>query len=237
MATPLGLRATVALQVIPMAAAALVALGLREPNRHQTTEERPSYGTILREGIAHFAATPALRTLTFDMVAIHAASWLILWLYQPLLEAAGIGIAFFGVVHVGLSGTQILVLSQAARLERWLGSAHRLLKIAAWIPGIAFVGLGFLDSPWAVVPLITLVAGFGLARATLFAAALNRHIPSDRRATVLSSISMLRTLAIVIGNGLGGLAVGLSLHGTALAVGIAILLLSATARTREEHLR
>ena len=98
------------------------------------------------------------------------------------------------------------------------------------------MGLGVAGSPWAVVPLIVLVGGFGLARATLFAAALNRHIPSERRATVLSTISMLRTLGIVVGNSLGALAVGLSLHGTALGAGLAILLGSALARTREEHL-
>ncbi|MCP3985663.1 MAG: MFS transporter [bacterium] len=236
LATPVGLRTTVALQVIPMGAAALVAFSLREPAHHKQMTERASYRTILREGMRHFASTPALRALAFDMVTVHAASWLIIWLYQPLLEAAGIGIAFFGAVHVALSGAQIVVLSQAARLERWLGSSRRLLRVSAWVPGLAFMGLGAAGSPWAVVPLIVLVAGFGLARATLFAAALNLHIPSERRATVLSTISMLRTLAIVIGNSLGGLAVAFSLHGTALAAGVAILLFSTLTRTQQEHL-
>ncbi len=236
LATTVGLRATVACTVVPMSAAALVALSLREPGQHRPASARPPYRTILREGLAHFASTPALRALALDMVGVHAASWLILWLYQPLLEAAGIGIAFFGAVHVLLSLAQIVVLSQAGRLGHLLGGSHRLLRIAALVPGLAFVGLGLLGSPWAVVPLVVLVAGFGLSRATLFAAAMNRHIPSKRRATVLSTISMLRTLGIVVGNGLGGLAVGLSLHGTAAGAGIAILVFVALASVGREHL-
>ncbi|MAE94987.1 MAG: hypothetical protein CL910_10035 [Deltaproteobacteria bacterium] len=236
LATPLGLRMTVALQMLPMGASVLLALLLIEPSVHGAAQVRPGYGEIFRGGVRHFLRTPALGALALDLVTINAACWLILWLYQPLLEAAGIGIAWFGLVHVGLSLGQIAVLGQSGRLQRWLGSRARLLQLAAWLPGLAFLGLGVAGSPWSVIPLVILAASFGLARSTLFAASLHSHIPSERRATVVSTISMLRTLGIAVGNTLGGLAVAFSLHGTAFATGVVILLLALLARSREEHL-
>ena len=66
---------------------------------------------------------------------------------------------------------------------------------------------------------------------------MNLHIPSAQRATVLSVVSGLRTLAIVLANGAASFTVGRSLHGTVLALGAGILLLTALSPLREEHLR
>jgi hypothetical protein len=87
-------------------------------------------------------------------------------------------------------------------------------------------------SPWAVVPLVIAVEGFGLARAPLMQAELNAEIPSERRATVLSGVSMLRTGAIVLANGAAGLGTRASLHATVLVAGAAMLALAVVFRSR-----
>ena len=181
-------------------------------------------------------ASPALRRLAFDLVSVGALSFLVIWLYQPLLEQAGISIGWFGPVHVALSLGQIAVLQGADRLEDVLGSRSRLLFACALAAGAGWIGLGFARSPWAVVPLVVIVSSFGLARGPLFSASLHRHIPSERRATALSGISMLRTLAIVIANGAAGLGTRVSLSATALAVGVLVVALALGARARPEQL-
>jgi MFS family permease len=232
----LGLRATVACQVIPMALAAVVGLALREPPRTERGRSPVTWGEVLREGAGHVWASPALRVLALDMIAVNAISFLAIWLYQPVLEAAGVPVRWFGAVHVGLSSVQIVVLQVAGRLQSALGSRRRLLRLFPALAGAAYLGLALARSPVAVVPLLLCVFGFGLSRAPLLSADLNRHIPSERRATTLSAISMGSRLAITLGDSLAALGTRCSLHGTVAAAGLALLALAASSRVRDEHL-
>jgi Major Facilitator Superfamily len=237
LASRTGLRATFAFQALPMALSALLALSLREPPPASGAgSARPRYGDVLREGLRHFAREPALRVLTLDMVSVGALVWLVIWLYQPLLESAGVPLVAFGPVHTAAALGQIAVLASADRLQAALGSQRALLFAAALAPGIAFVGLGLVRAPTAVIGLVLLAWTLGMARTPLFSAALNARIPSAQRATVLSVVSGLRRLGIVLANGLTSLVVGHSLRGTALAIGVAILGFAVAFRVREEHL-
>jgi MFS family permease len=237
LATDLGLRGTLAAQAVPMSLGCAIALTLREPPRHAPGAPRRSYLETLREGMRHFGSHPALRPLSFDAVAIGALVFLVLWLYQPLLEAAGVGIPAFGRVHVALTLGQIAVLGGLGRLALLFGSRRALLRGFAAIAGASLVGLAFVRSPWAVVPLVVLAASFGLARTPVLSSAINLHVPSSERATVLSVVSGLRTLGIVLANGAASLVVGRSLHAVVLGLGVGILLLTALSPIREEHLR
>jgi MFS family permease len=232
----LSLRAIVALQALPMAAAVLVAAALAEPPRAEHGAARPDLLRVLREGVALVRASPALRRIAFDLVSVGALSFLVIWLYQPLLEAAGVPVAAFGPVHVALALGQIAVLQGAARLEDVLGSRSRVLVLCASAAGLGWLALAAARAPAAVILLVVLVASFGLARGPLLSASLHRHLPSERRATALSGVSMLRTLAIVVTNAAVGVGVTISLHGTAFALGLATLLLARAARTPPEHL-
>jgi len=241
LASRAGLRATFAFQGLPMAAAALLALSLREPPAGAASGAgpggpRPRYADVLREGLRHFAREPALRVLTLDMGSVGALAWLVIWLYQPLLERAGVPIGGFGPVHTAAALGQIAVLAGADRLQAALGSQRALLFATALLPGAAFVGLGFARSPALVIGLVLLAWILGLARIPLFSAALNQRIPSEQRATVLSVVAGLRRLGIVAANGATSLFVGHALHGTALAIGLAILAFAVAFRVREEHL-
>ena len=159
-----------------------------------------------------------------------------IWLYQPLLEAAGIPIAAFGGVHVVLCIGQILVLGNVGRLAALYGSRAAMLRGAALVAGACFVALSVAGHPAAVVALVVLCASFGLSRAPILSSAMNHHVPSAHRATVLSVVSGFRMLGIVIVNGLASLGVARSLHGTALALGLAILAVAMLSPVREVHL-
>src|SRR5262245_18330828 len=232
----LSLRAIMGLQALPMACAVLVATRLVEPPTSEPVGPRPALGRVLREGVGLVLASPPLRRIGADLVSVGALSFLVIWLYQPLLEAAGVPLGGFGPVHVALSLGQIAVFQGAGRLEDLLGSRSRVLVACAVAAGLGWLALGMARTPAAVIPLVVCVASFGLARGPLLSASLHRHIPSERRATALSGISMLRTLAIVIANAAVGLGVRGSLHATALGLGLAVLALARVARTPPEHL-
>jgi len=127
-----GLRGTLALQALPMGAAALLGLALLEPPHSGERERRSlTWLQIAREGLGHLRRTPALRALSLDVVSVNGLAFLMIWLYQPLLKAAGIGQRWFGVVHVGLCLGQIALLQGSARIESALGSRRALLTAFA----------------------------------------------------------------------------------------------------------
>jgi hypothetical protein len=70
----------------------------------------------------------------------------------------------------------------------------------------------------------------------LFSAELNRHIEGRHRATVLSTVAMLRTAAIAIANPIAGWMADRSLSGALVALGVAALAFAALSPRRTRHL-
>jgi MFS family permease len=233
-----GLRITLTLQTIPIAIAGFLACTFKEP---PVWEKKPSltfhsYKKILTDGVRFFAGHRVLKLLTLDMVVVNAFAWIIIWFYQPLLKNVGVDIVYFGFVHAGMSLVEIVIINNFIRFEGWLGAKKRLLFFSAFITGVSFIVLGFTHYLPLVVAAIILSAGFGLTRGPLFSSYMNKYIPSDKRATILSTTSMLRTLAIVVINTCSGLLAAWSIPYTLLILGIAAIIFAFLSRIKEEHL-
>jgi sugar phosphate permease len=170
------------------------------------------------------------------MVMVFSFAWIIIWFYQALLKNAGVDIAYFGIVHAFMSLSQILIINNFIRLEKWLGSKKRLLFLSAFLTGAAFILLGMTSYAPVVIAGIFLCAGFGLSRGPLFSSYMNKYIPSDKRATILSTTSMLRTFSIVVVNTVSGLLADWSIPNTLLALGIASIVFSFLSKIKEEDL-
>jgi MFS family permease len=233
-----GLRITLTLQAVPIAIAAFLACTFKEP---PVWEKKPtlsfrSYKKILTDGVRFFIGNRVLKLLTLDMVVVNAFAWIIIWFYQPLLKKVGVDIVYFGFVHAGMSLGEIFIINNFIRFEGWLGAKKRLLFFSAFITGVAFIVLGFTHYMPLVIAAIILSAGFGLTRGPLFSSYMNKYIPSDKRATVLSTTSMLRTFAIVVVNTFAGLLAAWSIPNTLLVLGVATVIFAFLSRIKEEHL-
>ncbi|MFC2155670.1 MFS transporter [Acidobacteriota bacterium] len=237
-AKTLGLRYPMLLQFIPFVIAIFLALSFKEPqvSGSKSVISFRVYRNILSDGIRYFLNNRILKILTLDMVVVFAFSWIIIWFYQALLQNVGVDIAYFGIVHAFMCLAQILIIGNFNRLERWLGSKKRLLFLSAFLTGVLYILLSFTRSVPLVILGIIFSAGFGLSRGPLFSNYMNKHIPSDKRATVLSTTSMLRTFSIVIGNIVAGFLADWSIPNTLLILGIAIIIFSLFSKIKEEHL-
>ncbi len=234
----LGLRMPMLLQTIPIGLSFLLALSLKEPEVH---EKKPvltakAYKGILKEGFSYFWSNRILKLLTLDMVLVNAFSWIIIWFYQALLMNSGVDIANFGFVHAMMTVSQIVIINNFARFERWLGSKKRVLFLGAFFSGSFFIMLGLTTWAPLVITGIILSAGFGLSRLPLFSSYMNKFIPSDKRATILSTTSMLRTLSIVIINMSAGLLAKWSIPNTLIILGSATVIFAFLSKIKEEHL-
>lgn len=231
-----GYDAPMRFYVLPSLASFVLACTLKETPMHAAGAPRTSYISILREGGRFFVKSPVLMLLTAELALTNALAWGLIWLFQPLLADAGLPVAYYGVVHAAACIGQICFLSNVERLEGLLGSKRALLVAATIITGGAFALLGMIGHLAVVTVLIVVGFTFSLPRITIFSAYMNRYIPSNKRATVLSLTSMCRTLAIVVINPVIGLLADWSVAYTMIILGVGLMAVGFTSRIEERHL-
>jgi len=230
-----GLRVPMLAMVLPLTIALLIACALEEPvSLHKET--RKNYFEILKNGTRFFREHRVLKILAFDMISIGSITYFWVWLYQPLLRGAGLNIAYFGLAHAALVAIQILVMNNFERLENILGSKKNLIFFTALATGVMLILAGLTTSIPLLLIAITIGAGLGLARRPLFINYMNKYIPSQERATVLSSISMIRTFMLVVLNPIVGQMVNWSLHFTTMTLGALAILFAFISKVEEDHL-
>ncbi len=237
MAKYLGLRMTFFLVTIPLFISFLISLTLKEvPYKSVLNNEKEKYGAKIFDGLKYFFKHKVLMILTIDMAVVSAAAWIIIWFYQPMLRERGVDILFFGAVHAVMCLAQILVMSNYKSIEKLIGSKLSVLFIASLITALFYVVLGFSRSPILAIISIIFSAAFGLTRGPLFTSYMNKFIPSEKRATVLSVTTMFQTLAIVIVNVITGILSKWSMNYTMIIVGVFLVVVTIFSRIEEEHL-
>ncbi|HJT25478.1 MAG TPA: hypothetical protein VJ873_12970, partial [bacterium] len=156
----------------------------------------------------------------------------------PFLQQDGLPLKYFGMVQALSVVGEFLVLSHQAVLEKLFGSKKGVLTGGGILTGAAFIALGWSGSLWVAIPAIVLTFTFGLTRLPLFSSYMNKYIPSDKRATVLSASSMIRTLGIflsmlTLGKGLDRWPI----QPTAIGIGVCLVALAVFSRIKEDHLK
>jgi MFS family permease len=231
-----GLRAPMQATALPMTLAALVALTLREPPGGNTLGPQRGYGTLLRDGARVFVSLPVVRKLAIEAAIVNAMAWGIIWLFQPLLTRAGLPLSAFGIVHALGCAAQIAFLSSVPALERVAGSRRRLIRLTTAGGGVAMLALAGPAWPPLVIAGIVGAMGLSLVRLPLLMAAVNHHVGSGERATVLSFCGMTRQLAIVLVNPAIGAIAGRSLPAALLVMGTALLAAALLSRITDAEL-
>lgn len=204
-AAKFGLNAPTIVSGVPYLLAAAVAWSIPEPKVHSEGSESPRYLEIVKKGFSTIRRHPVIRTLAIDSVLVASAAYFVVWLYQPLLSQVSIPIVFFGLAQAFLLGTEMLVSGNFVWLEKILGSGRSYIRATAIMVTLSFLIAAIFPNVWTILLLLAVGGGIGYTRATYISSIANKHITSRERATVLSSISMVRRLAIVILNPIIGL--------------------------------
>jgi Na+/melibiose symporter-like transporter len=179
---------------IPFFFAFVTAIMLKEPEIQEQKESK-RYWTTLVNGLKYFKEHRILKILAFDSISIATLVYFIIWFYQLLLQKIGVPLIYFGLVHAGLCGIQIIFMNNFEWLEKVFNSKKRYLVMSAIISGMGFALLSVVTNVVAVIIILIIIAGFGLTREVLFKSYLNKYIESHNRATVISTISMIRRFA------------------------------------------
>lgn len=215
-----GLNTPILLTAIPFLIATIIAWGIKEPKKHDKTRESKRYLKIAKDGFFYFYAHKSLRILAIDAILVSSATYFIFWYYQPLLQSVQFPIFYFGVMQMIMIASEIIVASNFTFLEKLFGSAKNYLKFSSVITALTFFTVALFPNIWTILALVILGGGFGVTRLELMTAHMQKFIPSEKRATVLSSVSMFRRFALIFINPFIGLLATQSLHTALFIVGL-----------------
>ena len=212
---------------IPAFIALLTALRLRTEPIEDSTEVHKtvvSLKALLKSATTIIRTRPALVALSFFDTAAFALVNAIFWYNQPYLASVGIAVAWFGPIMATAMGLKILIGLRLPRVQSRLGVRFTLL-LSCFIPGIAYVLLAIVRVPLLIMLCIALIVMLPAWRVPLVQLELNRSIPDEARATTLSALSFLGTIAGIILNPLIGYVgdLGLAMTGISLGVGLIVL--------------
>ena len=216
-------------------ATALFAFSLKEPKTKRKNESK-RYLHLITEGVRYLKGHKILRMLAMDSMLIAALAFFVIWIYQLKLMELGIPIAIFGFVHAGLTGAQVLVLQNFERFEKTLKSKKKFLLYSAIITGLFLMIAGIAQTKILAIAAIMIAAGFGLSRERAFASYMNHYIESHHRATVLSSIRMIKTIGRSALYPVIALLAEWSLMYTFIILGVAIISIALMSKIEEAHL-
>ena len=231
-----GINWAMILTSIPMFIAVIIGLTLKEPTTRIKREER-NYFKILKTGFKYFKEHKILKILTFDYISIITISFFLIWVYQVILKNLNFPIEYFGFVHAGIVIAEILILNSIIKMEVILNSKKRYILFSSILVGICYLVLAFSLNIYLAIGCMLLVGGFGMTMKPLFYSYMNKHIESKNRATVLSAVSMSKSIVAAVTNIIFGYLVDWNVSYTLLGIGFITIILAIVSRLEEEHLK
>ncbi len=182
---------------VPAAAMALgIVTTLREAPRAPSTERRSHLRRllhILRFTLWHHARLRAAMALS---VALGLATFVMVWLIQPYMQARGIPTAWFGLLwaaaHVWLVGVSL----STARVVAALGTRWVLLACCGLV-ALGYSGLAASTSAWGIAFYLCFMTVRGL-QGPILITVMQKDAPDEDRASVLSIAALLFRLSFVI---------------------------------------
>jgi MFS family permease len=218
------------------AISAVLAAGLffrmREPPRTKPKEGFIKMGVL---GVRTLFTRKDLRAYTLNAVTISSVTFFAFWFYQPVAQRAGLGVAYLGWVGAGFNLFSAVLLTHVGFWERTIG-VRRLLLFSGLVPGALFIALGFVHILAFAVPAFFVLVGCRMVRIPVLNAFINRHIESENRATVISSVSLLERSVTFLLYPVVGLLADVSLDYALWLLGVVCLVFAASTRLSDRHL-
>lgn len=153
-------------------------------------------GKLLRVALRVVYEQPALVGLSIFDTAAFAMVNSIFWYNQPYFARSGISVTWFGPLMAAAMALKMLLLLRLPSMQQRLGTRFTLM-LSCLLPGIAYALLARVYAPTSTFLLITCIVVFSGWRQPLVQVEINRHIAEEARATTLSTLSFLGTLAEV----------------------------------------
>jgi MFS family permease len=207
---PIILSALISICAVP------VAFSMHEP-KHERDDEYERYFQMVRTGIVEAWRAPALRYIILFSGIIGAAVFAPMIFIQPFLDEHGVNTENLGYWQAPVRGAGVIAALLVAQFVARVGQRASFAAMPVAV-AIAMLALAGVDELWAygVFLAVGMVAG---SMNPILASYVNKRIPSERRATMLSVQSVVASLILAgVEPATGALADLVGLQGMFLAV-------------------
>lgn len=233
----LGLSYPMFLMCIPLGIALILLSFMKEPVLSKKKKIQNSYFGTIKSGILFFYKHNAIKVLALDGIIITTVGFLMIWLYQIMLKDLGVDVTYFGIIATAYIALEILLLNNYTNLERILRSRKRLIFWGSIVIGVMLLAGGLLKTVWVAIIVTLTVISLSMSRRTLIINYINKYIPSENRATIISCVSMLISLGKMLLFPIVGLIVDkFSVSVVLYGLGVFVLIFAVSSKLEEKHL-
>ncbi len=194
-----GLRIPMLFSGISILLASIFAFLIKEPKSFEKIKKE-NYFKNFKEGFFYFKNHKKIKVLALEIIFISSFAFFLIWVYQLILQQQNFPIKYFGLVHAGITLSQILVLNNLVKVEKLFGGKNKYLLSTGITTGTGFLVLGFTNNLFFLIPAFLIISAFGITRGTLIYNEIHHKIKIKQRATVISTISMLVGIISVLIN-------------------------------------
>jgi predicted MFS family arabinose efflux permease len=165
-------------------------------NRSETPPDAPDYLTVSEAvAVIRTALTrPGLRSfVAYTALFLGVTASALLFVQPVSVEVLSIAPERLGAIYAGLTLVSATAASQTGRLKT-VGGVSNWFRVAPFLAGSGL--LAVLVEPWLALPLFFLLRALSATSRPLADGHINDEIRSRGRASVLSTVSMLRSVAV-----------------------------------------
>jgi MFS family permease len=215
---PIVFSSFIALAAVPVAAS------MHEP-RHERTEGEENYLRMVTHGMRDAWRTPPLRYIILFSAVIFTSTFAPLIFVQPFLRHHGVSIGDLGLWQAPIRACGIFSALMTARFVARVGQRASFLAMPLALGG-CYLALAGVDHLWAYAAFLPVGMVAGMQNPVL-ATYVNRRIPSERRATMLSVQSVVGSMMLAAAEPAAGLITDhLGLRALFLVFGLAVLIIA-----------
>lgn len=225
-AAGMGYSAVFAVALFPALLNFLNALSYEEIREEQraTGISFRTHFLHLRESLQEIRSNPIVLRLMLNSALFVSSMEAGEKFFQPYMEATRVPLELFGIIYM----TIFLITALGSRYIHFLERRWRrraVINFAGWLGALPLIFLGlFQVSRWGIV-MFFLILFLKTVRRPPIITELNRHIGAERRATILSTDSLIEALSTFVLLPAAGLLSDLwSLNTTCLIVGFLLVI-------------
>jgi MFS family permease len=202
-----------------------VAFSMHEPRGEHSSEHEHYFQTVTT-GVRDAWRQPSLRYIILYSGILNAVTFTPLIFVQPFLDEHGVVTENLGLWQAPVRGAGVVAALLVARVVARTGDRNAFFAMPAAL-AIAMFSLAGIDALWVYGVFLAVGVVAGMQNPVL-ATYVNRRIPSERRATMLSVQNVVASFLLAIMEpSSGALADTLGLRGMFLAFGVLITVLGA----------